>query len=261
MSNICYTQYRVEGLTAEIRRLAAKINEDLETGGAHGFMQGLLYGRTMQRIMPEDIHPMNGDWSVLYFEAPSKWVPYWESWQDYIREIVPRAVLYYYGEELWCNVCVTNDVWRKYFRFDYVTVLRPSNKTRKDILKEFAEEGEFRRREDQWQQYFKFWDTRFLKGALLHFVPYRRRYVSELIEAMDGLMLRENWRDEMGTSLGIYKVKRLEAGQERPCSHCEECYKLRNENYELSEECYRHRDEIYELSEKLHRLEWQLQCH
>lgn len=241
MGNICYTKYRVEGPSAEIHRLAARINEEVK----NGVLRGLLYGHIMQQILPEDIHLMNSGWSVLYFEAPSKWVPYWESWQEYVRETVPQAMLYYYGEEFGCNVCVTNDVWRKYFRFDYVTVLRSGRKTHKDILKEFADEGEFRMREDQWRQYFKYWNTSFLKGTLLRFVPYPRRYVSELIEAMDRLMDRENWWGETGTRLGFYKVKRLESGKESPCRHCEECYRLREENYELLE--------------KLQKLEWQLE--
>ena len=245
MSNVCYTKYRVEGPHDEICRLAAKINEDNETGGKYGILRGMLYGHTMQKILPEDIHLMSGGWSVVYFEAPSKWVPYWESWQDYVHEVVPQALLYYYGEEFGCNVCVTNDVWRKYFQFDYVTVLRSGHNTRKDIMKAFADESEFRMREDQWKQHFKYWDTRFLKGTLLHFVPYPRRYASELIEAMDTLMARENWWETTGTSLGIYKVKRLEGNKESPCSHCEECYRLRQENYELLE--------------KLQKLEWQLE--
>lgn len=245
MGNICYTKYRVEGPGDEICKLATKINEDVEKRGAYSFMQGLLYGHSMQQILPEDIHPMNGGWSVLCFEAPSKWTPFWESWQDYVHEIVPQAVIYYYGEEFGCNVCVTNDVWKKYFWFDYVTVLHSGHKTHKDILKAFADEGEFRLREDQWRQHFKYWDTCFLRGTLLRFVPYSRRYTSELIEAMDALMDRERWWEEMGTALDICKVKRLEPGRERPCSHCEECYRLHEENYELQE--------------KLQRLEWQLE--
>lgn len=238
MGNICYTQYRVEGPTSEIRKLAVKINEDVATGGANGYMQGLLYGHEMERIMPENIHTMNDGWSVLYFEAPSKWSPCWESWQDYVRETVPQAVLYYYGEELGCSVCMTNDVWRKYFRFDYVTVLKSGHKTRKDILKTFATNGEFRLREDQWQQYFKYWDKQLLKNALLRFVPYRRRYVSELIEAMDRLMDREDWWQE-GTRLGIYKIKRIEAENELPCNHCEGWNRVCHENEMLIEKLYR----------------------
>lgn len=235
MGNICYTKYRIEGPTDQIRRLATIINEDVKTGGVHGFMHGMLYGHSMQQILPEDIHPMNDGWAVLFFEAPSKWTPYWECWQEYARETVPQAVLYYYGEELGCNVCLTNDVWHKYFHFDYVTVLRAGHLTRKDILKAFAKGGEFRLREDQWQEHFKYWNKHFLKSALLHFIPFPRRYTSELIEAMDKLMINENWWDEMGTSLGIYKLKRLEPPKNKPCSHCEELYKLRSENYELLE--------------------------
>ena len=239
MGNVCYTHYRVEGPTDGIRALAAKINADIAVGGENNLLSMMLYGQHMQSIVQGDIHPLNGEWSVLHFEAPSKWEPCWESWQNYAREIVPKAVLYYYGEEFGCNLCVTNDVWHKYFWFDYVTVLRSSHKTDKEILKTFADGGVFRQREDQWRQHFKYWDKRLLKGALLKFVPYPRRYTSELIEAMDRLMDREDWWSKKGTSLNIHKVKRLEVGREHPCNHCEAKYNLLCENVELYEKLNR----------------------
>ncbi len=167
MANICYTQYRVEGPTEQIRKLAGKINEDNQRDFYEGSCRYMLYGHKLKEILPADIRPMNDGWSVLSFEAPSKWVPCWESWQHYARKTVPKAELYYYGEECGCGVFETNDVWHKYFWFDYVTVLRISESTRKDIIKEFAEGAEYREREDQYKEYYKYWDKRELRGALL----------------------------------------------------------------------------------------------
>ena len=240
MGNVCYTQYRIEGPTEEIKALALKINQDMFKSRKQDGCRQLLYGwNTMKWVEPEDIRPMNDGWSVLSFEAPSKWSPWWESWLAYAQETVPQAVLYYYTEEFGCGVCESNDVWQKYFRFGYVTVLHTSEKTPKKIIEAFAKGGVYRHREDQCCEYFKYWDRRSFRAALLDFVPYRRRYNSELIEAMDDLMEREDWYYKLGTNLGIYQVKRIEPQKKSPCEHCEKWNKLWNENVDLSDRMYR----------------------
>lgn len=248
MGNVCYTQYRIEGPTREIRELAARINRDRFKSLKQDGVRCLLYGRhnSLKFLGPEDIRPLNDGWSVLSLEASSEWSPWWEAWQSYVRETVPQAVLYYYAEEFGCGVCESNDVWQKYFRFGYETVLRTSEKTPKKVIEKFAKDGVYRNREDQCGKYFKYWDRRSLRGALREFVPSRRRYTSEMIEAMDNRMEREDWYWKLGTSLGIYKVKRIEARKPSPCEHCEEWHRLQEEKYDLSDKLYRLENLIYD---------------
>ena len=220
MANICYTQYRVEGPTENIKRLANRINEDNNKSFYRGSCREFLYGTKMKEITSLDIQPMTGGMSVLSFEAASKWSPAIHQWREYIRKIVKGSEIYYYGEELWCGVCETNDVWKKYFDFDYVTMIAVSDLAGKKYCKTFIEYGEYREREDQYKKYYKYWTARELRGALLQFVPYRRRSNLELIEKMDTLILREDWYNSKGILFTIYPVKRLEKKLAHPCTNC-----------------------------------------
>lgn len=233
MGNICYTQYRVEGPTNEIELLGRKINEDLHSGYYDGSCRWFLYGHNMKDIEPSDIQPMNDGWSVLSFEAPSKWDPSYLEWKAYIHKVVSEAVVYYYGEEFACNVCMTNDVFYKYFRFDYVTVLRKSEQTPEKILDFFTEMAEYREREDQYKEYITYWNEVPLRRALLQFVHFRRRDIRELIERMDVLLEEEDWRETIKTHLGIYIVKRLEEKEGALCTHCTDMQNLMEENFRL----------------------------
>lgn len=252
MGNICYTQYRVEGPTNEIEQLGRKINEDLHQGYYDGSCRWFLYGCNMKDVESTDIQPMNDGWSVLSFEAPSKWEPCYQEWKAYIHKVVSEAVVYYYGEEFGCGVCVTNDTWYKYFKFDYVTVLSKSEQTPKKILNNFTEMAEYRERDDQYKEYVTYWGKVWFRRALLEFVPFRRRSVTELIEKMDLLMEKEDWQKKIKTHLGIYIVKRLEEKWEEPCTHCTENHKLMEENFRLERKVGRLESIIHKLFYKRH---------
>ena len=252
MGNICYTQYRVEGPTNEIEQLGRKINKDLHGGSHDGSCRWFLYGREMKDIEPSDIQPMNDGWSVLSFEAPGKWSPTYQEWKEYIRKVVRKAIVYYYAEELWCGVCETNDLWHKYFNFDYVTMLRTSALTRRDVVNQFVDGAECRHREEQYNRYFKYWDHREFRGALLEFVPLRRRHMLDLIEKMDDLMLREDWDKNMDTDLRIYIVKRIEEKPVHPCFRCTSKQRLWEETLTQFEEIERLQMLVRRLFAKRH---------
>ncbi len=247
MANVCYTQYRVEGLTEEIQQLSRKINEDLQRDFHDGSCRWFLYGRQMKEIEGKDIKLMNDGWSVLSFEAPSNWEPCCQEWKAYIRKVVSNVVVYYYAEEFGCGVCETNDQWYKYFKFDYVTVLSKSEQTPKIILENFADEAEYREREDQYREYVTYWGNRYFRRALMSFVPFRRRSILELIERMDLLMEQEDWRTTIKTHLGIYVVNRLVEKGEEPCTHCTDMQNLMDENERLENKVGRLESIIYKL--------------
>ena len=252
MANICYTQYRVEGPTEGIKQLAKKINGDLHGGYHNGSCRWFLYGHQMNDIEVSDIQPMNNGWSVLSFEAPSKWSPCDHEWKAYIHKVVSDAVIYYYGEEFACNVCMTNDVFYKYFKFDFVTVLRKSEQTPEKILDYFTEMAEYREREDQYKEYITYWREVSLRRALLKFVPFRRRDIRELIERMDVLMDEEDWRETIKTHLGIYIVKRLEEKEGTLCTHCTDMQNLMEENFRLERKVGRLESILYKMFYRRH---------
>ena len=254
MGNVCYTQYRIEGPTEEIKALALKINQDMFKSRKQDGCRQLLYGwNTMKWVEPEDIRPMNDGWSVLSFEAPSKWSPSYLEWKAYIHKVVGEAVVYYYGEEFACNVCVTNDVFYKYFKFDYVTVLRKSEQTPEKILNYFTDMAEYREREDQYKVYITYWNEISLRRALLQFVPFQRMDIRELIEKMDVLLEEEGWRETIKTHLGIYIVKRLEEKKGVLCTHCTDMQNLMEENFRLERKVGRLESIIHKIFYSRHK--------
>lgn len=147
MANICYTQYRFEGPEEEIRNIGNhfqkafslrsfdEADEDTKRFVDREFYEQhlnniieLLYpgceygwrGAIRGKITEESYQSLGDGQMVLSFEAESSYMPVNSLWNDTLSQWAPNSRYYYYAEEMRLEGIWTNDVFRKYFPWDYV---------------------------------------------------------------------------------------------------------------------------------------------
>lgn len=115
MANIYYIQYYFEGPEKEIRHLGRELPR-VATNPLYGC------GEVMGKIRDDSYRRLGDGQLSLYFELASEWGPATESWDEITKELAPHSRYYYYAEELATEGAITNDIGRKYFPWDFVTL-------------------------------------------------------------------------------------------------------------------------------------------
>ncbi|MCQ5314896.1 hypothetical protein, partial [Megasphaera massiliensis] len=72
------------------------------------------------KITEESYRSLGDGQLVLSFEAESSYVPIHALWDAVLAEWAPNSRYYYYAEVMRLEGLWTNDVYRKYFPWDYV---------------------------------------------------------------------------------------------------------------------------------------------
>ena len=260
MSNVCYTTYKIEGPAEEItaicdylkKMLAVKAKDDQDypihspnynaAGSERRFNRrmakygaGYLVGyQLVSQLTPDSITDLSDGWQVLSIELGSGWAPEPSVVESILERIAPNCCFYYYGEEFGCHIAETNDLHKKYFHADYAIEAYFPNpeKTPKKLLQAFTEEATLRKREDQYNCYFSYWNKRELRARLSSFVPdWHHLGMIGLVDAFELYCDRLYTRSR--AHIHIIKIKRIQPANDRPCTHCEQLARLQNENYEL----------------------------
>ncbi|OBZ32497.1 hypothetical protein [Megasphaera sp. DISK 18] len=205
MANNCYTKYRFEGPEAEIRYMGNRL---LETFARHPFEEAdaetryysskeyyeqnfshivdALYpgteggrGAVRGKITEESYRSLGDGTLVLAFETKSAYVPENIIWDEVLRQWAPNSRYYYYAEELALEGAWTNDVYRKYFPWDYVVYARVEQPMPDVIFDFLTKNAVFR--EDQYAMHATYWRKDELRKALLKLLPHPEWSTDNLI--------------------------------------------------------------------------------
>ena len=194
MANICYTQYRFEGPEGEIRNIGKHF---LQAFSRHSYDEAdeetkrfvdrefyeqhlnniieVLYpdcdcgcrGAIRGKITEESYRSLGDGQLVLSFEAESSYVPIHALWDAVLAEWAPNSRYYYYAEEMRLEGLWTNDVYRKYFPWDYVIFASIKKNIPESIYDFLTKTAVYREREDQYGYHVSYWTREEMREALL----------------------------------------------------------------------------------------------
>ena len=208
MANICYTQYRFEGPEEEIRNIG---NHFQKAFSLHSYDEAdeetqrfvdrefyeqhlnniieLLYpdceygwrGAIRGKITEESYKSLGDGQMVLSFEAESSYVPVNSLWNDALSQWAPNSRYYYYAEEMRLEGIWTNDVFRKYFPWDYAIFASIKKNIPQAIFDFLTKKAEYRKREDQYGYHISYWTREAMREALLKLLPHPEWSTEDLI--------------------------------------------------------------------------------
>lgn len=208
MANICYTQYRFEGPEGEIRNIGKHF---LQAFSRHSYDEAdeetkrfvdrefyeqhlnniieVLYpdcdcgcrGAIRGKITEESYRSLGDGQLVLSFEAESSYVPIHALWDAVLAEWAPNSRYYYYAEEMRLEGLWTNDVYRKYFPWDYVIFTSIKKNIPESIYDFLTKTAVYREREDQYGYHVSYWTREEMREALLKLLPYPEWSTEDLI--------------------------------------------------------------------------------
>ena len=208
MANICYTQYRFEGPEEEIRNIG---NHFQKAFSLHSYDEAsertkrfvdrefyeqhldnlleVLYpgweggcrGAIRGKITEESYKSLGDGRMVLSFEAESSYVPINQLWDQVLYQWAPNSRYYYYAEEMRLEGIWTNDVFRKYFPWDYVIFAKIKKNIPQGIFDFLTKTADYREREDQYGYHISYWTREAMREALLKLLPHPEWSTEDLI--------------------------------------------------------------------------------
>lgn len=118
---------------------------------------------------------------VLSFEAESSYVPINQLWDQVLYQWAPNSRYYYYAEEMRLEGIWTNDVFRKYFPWDYVIFAKIKKNIPQGIFDFLTKTADYREREDQYGYHISYWTREAMREALLKLLPHPEWSTEDLI--------------------------------------------------------------------------------
>lgn len=229
MANMCYTDYWIEGSKRELTRLketiAYYLSIECPAMGRKTTWLGCIrskidkpdqkYGRYACReyfiseINNECITDIDDKNGVMHFVTCSAWEPNLSVIQAMMDEFAPHCKLYYYAEELWGEVCFTNDTSKKYFNADYTIMCNweKNEKMPDGVLEIFYDKANLRKREDQNDICITYWTAKELKAALMQLFGFKNMFIWDMISRCNQLMKEHFGNKRHNSFLSIYPVE------------------------------------------------------
>ena len=102
-------------------------------------------------------------------------------WDAVLAEWAPNSRYYYYAEEMRLEGLWTNDVYRKYFPWDYVIFASIKKNIPESIYDFLTKTAVYREREDQYGYHVSYWTREEMREALLKLLPYPEWSTEDLI--------------------------------------------------------------------------------